>query len=411
MRKERIIEFSPQGFPFCQCKLYPFPIEFGGQKIYDTRKPWTIVFYQLNTKTGKLERRAIKKFQREKGVKTRLALFVNLMERIDYLLENGYTHNPELGNTFAIKDKSQTTFLQDLDQFIAQKRVERLSELTIEGYIKYVKSITKYLTEFYENEKFRLKTTNFSIDLAISYQNWLLEEPTIKGKQRSSKKINDCVAFFSSFFKSNFRVNRLSLPNPFEYCNRLSEIQTEMFDIFTQSETDLIFSEMRRRGDFQLLLFCSFIYYTFCRITKEMRRLKVGDIFENHIKISGVNNKSDNVKYPTLPGQLNALIDELKIREYDKDFYVFGKGGFPSEVHYGENHFSERFRTKYLLPLGLDKNHSIYCLKHTGNVRLIEQHGDIRLNTAQNGHTEERTTKIYLRKFVRQIDARMLAGF
>ncbi|RNI27680.1 site-specific integrase [Rufibacter immobilis] len=156
--------------------------------------------------------------------------------------------------------------------------------------------------------------------------------------------------------------------------------------------------------DPQLLLFCTFMYYTFVR-RSELRFLQVKNIQKKKIHIPGyiyVNGKktrvSKNGKAETvvIPDGLENVINELNLRNYPADYFIFGQKGQPGPKHLGLSYFSNK-HILCLRELGLNDGQTLYSWKHTGVVKLYMAIKDIRKIQQQCRHSSIAMTEKYLR--------------
>jgi integrase len=154
--------------------------------------------------------------------------------------------------------------------------------------------------------------------------------------------------------------------------------------------------------DRQLALACRFEYYCGLRPGREIRFLKVGDIdFRrgySKVRVMVENSKVDRRREVTLPDAfLDYLLTEWQLDACDRNFYVIGKYRAPGVLPVGKNTLRYRF-AKIREKLGMPLEYKFYSMKHTGATTIAEQ-GEPIINIRDHlGHTDIRTTEIYLKR-------------
>ncbi len=106
-----------------------------------------------------------------------------------------------------------------------------------------------------------------------------------------------------------------------------------------------------KQKESSLLFLCQFMYYTLLR-TNEIASLKVkniGQYAKDKIYLTSEFSKNRVERHIVITEQLNKLIEDLGIREYDPEFYIFSKGFVPGRQHYDSKRFGQRFRENILL--------------------------------------------------------------
>jgi integrase len=196
--------------------------------------------------------------------------------------------------------------------------------------------------------------------------------------------------------------------NPVRGVDRRKVVASDEHQPYTDAQRQAVRDELAQRGDAQLQLFISFIYYCFVRIGSELRLLRVGDLLAHTVRVPGTRAKNDKAEHVAIPRQLAALIDGHALRSYPADFYVFTRGGQPGPVPVGKNWFAKRHRA-VLEAVGLaGGNHSLYSYKHTGAINLYLATRDIELVRRHCRHQHAGITATYLRKLGAMHDGEQL---
>ncbi len=384
------------GLEYQECELYPKPaVTIGNKLVRDIRKPWTIVYYQFSTLTNKTERILVKKYNHIKEHEQRLRACTELMNQINGYLQQGYVHNP-------IKVANPVPNIQEAD--LNNKLIDELTEFLNAKNItdstkKTYNTILNIFRIFLSAHKIEnIKVRQFTAQWAKAYNKWMV------GKY-SPKTTNEHTIFLSGYFREN------EFDNPFKKIALLPVPESDKHELFKPEHLAMFEQQMRANDDLDLLLFIKIAYYCFLRLGKELINLKVGDIDEFHLKVPARNHKEKVVHRPIIPAELNKLLDEFKIRDYNKDFYVFGNKGRPSVKNYSYIYMYARFKQKYLIPNNLVGVYTLYGMKHTGNNALMEQLNDIYAVQAQNGHKSLAMTERYLRKYQRKFNKDLYEKF
>lgn len=152
------------------------------------------------------------------------------------------------------------------------------------------------------------------------------------------------------------------------------------------------------KTDRPYLLACQFMYYTLIRPI-ELSQLKVGDInFEYHtVFVSAAISKNRHDGVVTIPNALMKSIEELRIADYPKDFYLFGNNFLPSPKAIRRPIL---FAKRWIIvrkELGFPDYYQFYSLKDTGITDMINKVG---LNVAkdQARHSSVAITNYYAAK-------------
>ena len=118
----------------------------------------------------------------------------------------------------------------------------------------------------------------------------------------------------------------------------------------------------------QLMFFSKFVYYS-CMRPEEIRQLKIEnvDITGRYIKIVG------KTKSRTVPicDELAEMLTSLELHQYPAYYHVIGKDAEVSASTHSENYFSRIFRQDIKEKLGLSKDFTLYGMKHTRVVSLL----------------------------------------
>lgn len=167
-----------------------------------------------------------------------------------------------------------------------------------------------------------------------------------------------------------------------------------------------------------LSLVAKTIFYAFLR-SSEIRRIKIKHVkrykqnkFDLSIDITKNKKKSNNELYID-----DALVTEFSKIGWEKyfdnpkydNYYVFTPDLIPSLTKTPNYNFSKRFSTvlekmqKDEL-IKLDKNYSLYSMKHTGNIEAFKAGYTLTQLQLQNRHASQQQTETYLRALKLEIN-------
>jgi site-specific recombinase XerD len=260
-----------------------------------------------------------------------------------------------------------------------------VKESTIRSYTSHINRLKEYL-DFANIVDTKL--ADFTEDMALDFADWLSTDKRIGNRTR-----NNNIATMVGVF-NHFKSRKFITANPFDDINRLPTV-ARSHTAFMPHEAAL-FKE-NCQADPQLWLFCQFIYYVFVRPREELRHLKVGDISAKSIVINYTKAKNRRTEHIMIPTALEAIIVKEKLREYPKNFYVFGKNGKPGMQPTYYHQFYRR-HAKVLLMCGLqNKNIDMYSWKHTGVIALWTATQNMQLLREQCRHADLGSTMKYLR--------------
>lgn len=167
-----------------------------------------------------------------------------------------------------------------------------------------------------------------------------------------------------------------------------------------------------KEKDPQLFLACMIQFYCFIRPGRELRFLKVGDIYldDGLIKINQFNAKNHKEQIVTMPQQLIELCYEYGIDKADRNLYIFGPKKTYGTKAVSENMLRYRFN-QFRLKHNLPKGYKFYSFKHTGASMLHKSGISMRELMDQLRHTRLSATEHYLKKHCGIVNERIKYNF
>jgi integrase len=180
-----------------------------------------------------------------------------------------------------------------------------------------------------------------------------------------NKTYNNYRGYFSIIFNFYISSQELPIKNSITKVEALTVEASELHLPFSNAQLSSIQETLLAKGDKQLLLFISFIYYTFARPAEEVRLLQVKDIREKTIFIppSGPRTTRANTSPSTRTWKHSSRSTAYANSQGLLRLHADQK---PGEVPAGVNYFYKRHK-KLLEELGLaDESYTLYGYKHTG---------------------------------------------
>jgi integrase len=304
---------------------------------------------------------------------------------------------------------------------IANEIITKINEKLSAGWNPFIENSVFF------NLKSRQNQFNFS-DSSVNYffEKWLIDHKkdlrhksykTYESKirifcqflqEKNIKNIaalnsNIMVQFFSKLKieKSNATYNsyhtilKMILNNDalFENVKKLKK-ESKPAARLTDADLTTLFTYLKNH-DPLLLMFCRFIFYCFIRPHSELRHLKRHWIDFNKLSVLIPANISKNHRAAILPIPLNdfaAQIEEIKDRHPDD--YIFSEN---SNQLCSANYWARRFN-QVKDKINLPSNVTLYSLKHTGAIKLLETGASVMDIKMQMRHHSLDQTYEYLRQ-------------
>lgn len=231
----------------------------------------------------------------------------------------------------------------------------------------------------------------FDNQVIVSFFNYLIA--TRKLSRVSIRKYTELLyGVFESFKKKKY-----VLYNPVHdlpACNRVNDQAPRPI---MRSDIDIFKKEIRK--DPELWLAVQLEYYCGMRPGHEIREMKIKniDFIAGTIHVDRVRAKTVTDRVVTIPSQLLVQLTTFyKLQEYDREYYVFGRGGHPGPIPVGKNKMGYKFR-KIRERLHMPIEYKFYSWKHTGAIDADHAGIPFKDISMHLGHTSIKTTDIYFR--------------
>ena len=367
----------------------------------DLSRQWFIYFSCRNPKTGKMKRfRIYTGFSDINNLEHRIAHGEDLCQLYAHRLRSGWTpftsdefiyddhvEYKSVAEIYGTRRRNNNTVRMWISKFFEQLQ-PGISPATYSTYVSKLRLFTLWI------EKNNLQDNDlatFSNQIILDFFNFLITKRELSGI--SIKKYNQILTSFFEFLKKNhiiFQNPVFDIPK----CNRINDqaprpIPREDIEIF----------KMEIRKDPELWLAVQFEFYCALRPGYEIRLMKIKDIdfTRGTVRVDRRRAKTRIERIVTIPQQfLNEIKTFYELQKYDKEFYVFGKGGQPGPRQLGKNNMRYRFnriRARLNMPL----EYKYYSWKHTGAVEAEDALIPIKTISSHLGHNSLRSTDFYFR--------------
>ena len=226
----------------------------------------------------------------------------------------------------------------------------------------------------------------------LEFFEWLINERKLSGNTvKKYKQILQAI-FENLVADKKIRENPVhDIPR----CTRINDHSPspiQQFDIVK-------FKEQMVDKDAQLWLAVQFQYYCAIRPGRELRLLKIKniDFARGLVTIQRSHAKKRVTRTMVIPEVFLTELREMRLHNFDKEFYVFGKTGEPGPRNLGKNNLRYRFNA-VRESLNMPMDYKFYSWKHTGGVMASLAGIPDKHIQMQMGHDSIATTDKYLRK-------------
>jgi integrase len=392
------------------------PLHYRKAKVYrgsngTIKDAWHVYYFFLNPETSKMVRfKVYEDINRQKTLEERESYAAELVININKALSDGF--NPfdyERSVVKKIEAKEKINYskhnpkspllTEAFREFLEVKRDKNLSPQTIQAYETFISGFENWLID------------NQIADIRINKLDISLIKSMLAQMQRSygwsgttyNNYLNFWVTLLNWFSKKPRNwINR----DDFNIGEDGELEKKESRPMKHQYFGDTIFNKVKEAmAPFPKMLFYSkFIYYS-CMRPEEIRQLKIEnvDISGRYIKIVG------KTKSRTVPicDELAEMLKSLSLEDYPAYYYVIGKNGEVSSATHSENYFSRVFREEIKEKLGLSKDFTLYGMKHTRVVSLLNAgYSDAEIMNL-TGHRDTASYDKYKRDLVGHIKTRL----
>lgn len=363
----------------------PHPYKLPVLRQYDSlQKDWYVEYYAYSERDAKLKRKRV--VLAEPTEKARVERAKSEIKLITDMLKAGAIIDPIKKKLQKSEITKNSKVTEAITYFLEQNK-PTLEQNTYESYKRHLDHFINYLNR-HQNQTLTLE----QLDIQIAYQFTDELITVIKHGNRTRNNVKDSCSIFINYFKKR----RILTDNPFEEISKLRTV-SKKYTAISKEHVKQLLAKFEESGDHQLALFCYFEYYAAIRPNKELRLLKISDLFDQTIAVPADTAKSKEKEHVRLAPPLEKKIQEHNLRSYPGDYYIFSKNGLPGQTFNGKKYQYLRHR-KHLQELGLDQlNYDIYSWKHSGVIALFLATKNLELVRQHCRHKDVATTIKYLR--------------
>lgn len=275
----------------------------------------------------------------------------------------------------------QTT-QKNIDNYITEYLTIKTNTVK-DASLKSLKAIYSNYTYYLHQNKLTLHPTQIPYDHARQYTQTVLspKHKTTQNKYRGGLKM----------FWDWLILERAATENPFTATKR-NKRQSTPYLHYQPHQIRTLKAHITQH-DPQMWLAIGFICYAFIR-PKELRFLKVGDIFleENKILVRADVSKNGKQQFVPIAPPLRTAIINAGIMAHGNDCFVLGIKQHPDTKQVGINYLKLRHQ-KHLKACYIDTQYyKLYSWKHTGALRNVKSGMNMReLQLMMRHHSLEET--------------------
>jgi integrase len=205
----------------------------------------------------------------------------------------------------------------------------------------------------------------------------------------------------NNFFRF-LKTNKYIPINPVTDIESRKKMPTEMHQVFTDADFDTVLAWLRENDPY-MLLFVKMIYYT-CIRPKELRQLQLRhiDLLNNTITVPASIAKNKKGLPVSIDATLRLELDKLNLDGYPKEYHLLGStNNIVGMKAVGENTPYNRFQLCLDKTKLLNRNYTLYSIKHLSNVKKFLAGWSIAEICAANRHSSLVETETYLRDLLK----------
>jgi len=362
-------------------------------------KQWFVYYSCRNPRTGKMVR--FRHYEGFTGLSRnqKLAHAQKLIEFYTNRLLNGWTPFSDttralyddhldyhsVAEIYGTKRKSNNTIRQWISKFLEQVQ----PGIRRSTYITYQSKFRIFVLWLEKEGKAENDITAIDNKLIRLFFRYLIDTRKLSGV--SVKYYAMLLTTVFDYFK---KCNLIHLNPVYDIpeCNRIND-QTPR--PIMRLDIEIFKKELQK--DPELWLAVMFEYYCALRPGHEIREMKIKDIdfTAGTVRVDRARAKNRVERIVTMPRQLlEQLRNFYRLHEYNRELYVFGRGGMPGTQHIGKNKLNYKFN-KIRKRLNMPREYKFYSWKHTGAIEADECNIPIKDISNHLGHSSLSITNVY----------------
>lgn len=203
---------------------------------------------------------------------------------------------------------------------------------------------------------------------------------------------NRLQSLFTVFFEKHY-----ILANPFVQTKPRKKVP-KLNKAFTESQLHLVLETMKNTN--QRLYLCALLMYgCFLRPHEEIRNIKRRHFSDDltRIVLASEENKGRDIRITPVPAYVRDALVKYGINAIDCNEFLFtvNKGRAVNEDYF--TNVWKKVKRKLLRETIIDKEHTLYSLRHTAAIRLFNKTQNLAKLSQVMGHKDVQITLTYLR--------------
>jgi integrase len=347
-------------------------------------RTWLIIWYNLNPKTGKLERiRKSFDINRIKSIPERHEVAANIIQVLNAALKNGYNYFGE------VAEAKPAMKLIEAYNLAFDARSIGVGKDSLRGWQSIHRLFAAWIQE-----------KGYAKQPAASFSSAQLQEYVSKlaAEGKSNVTINNHINLLVSIFKRMVKPLNILQANPVDGFQYLTTGESERFESITKDELQRIAAHLRAVAP-HFFCYTQFIFYAYVRPAhiSTLQRKQI-DFEQDLIYIRSTATKGKRKASKQLLQPLKLSLLALGYDKLQPEEYLFSTGMLPGakRVDSLRTRAQEIWREEVKGVLGIDK--SMYALKHTSGQLYISDNENVDASWLQKQmeHSSLAETETYI---------------
>jgi integrase len=387
--------------------MYTSPILYKGKEVKtapkgstrakeQAKQDWYVNYSYFDVGQGTMKRfRITNNGNRIKDPEEKLNHFNELLITYKDLLKAGWSPFDEQSNEQLKRSVVSITLLEAKELFRQYHESKGTRKKSIQTYL----SKLLYFVNHHGEDRKVNEITDYDITTFLNHH-----EAKFKWSGVTYVAARTALSNFFNFLKRNKYISS----SPVVDIETRKKIKTEFHQVFSDEDFETVKTWLKENDPY-MLLFVKAIYYT-CIRPKELRylQLKHIDLATNKITVPASIAKNKKAIPVHIVPNLRIELDRLNLGQFSSEYYLFGSTAtIVGSKHIGENTPYTRFQRCLKATELLNKQYSLYSIKHLSNVRKYLNGWSMAQICAANRHSSLVETEIYLKHLLKYVPTDM----